>query len=157
MPRQRGRKPVPTHLKVLRGNPGHRSLNKDEPVVSGEMPDPPDDISPQALQIWHREAPLLHESGLLTKLDRKMFHLYCESEARWQEAIDQIREVGMLVKDRFGAPKRNPYYDIMLREQDQMQKILTGFGQDPASRSRLIVKARTEQTPGLEDMLTGST
>ena len=29
----RGRKPTPTDIKVLRGNPGHRPLNADEPQL----------------------------------------------------------------------------------------------------------------------------
>jgi hypothetical protein len=28
----RGRKPVPSHLKVIRGNPGKRTLNQNEPL-----------------------------------------------------------------------------------------------------------------------------
>lgn len=32
---QRGRKPKPTHLKLVEGNPGHRALPEDEPTVSG--------------------------------------------------------------------------------------------------------------------------
>ena len=41
----RGRKPVPTRLKVIRGNPGKRALNKNEPQPAGELADPPDWMS----------------------------------------------------------------------------------------------------------------
>ena len=34
----RGRKPKPTALKVLEGNPGHRPLNKKEPMPKGKLP-----------------------------------------------------------------------------------------------------------------------
>jgi hypothetical protein len=38
----RGPKPVPTHLKLLRGNPGHQVLNKNEPQpMLGDEPLPP--------------------------------------------------------------------------------------------------------------------
>ena len=33
-----GRKPTPTNLKVLKGNPGRRPLNKDEPVPDVRLP-----------------------------------------------------------------------------------------------------------------------
>ena len=38
----KGRKPVPTHLKVLRGNPGKRRLNNGEPLPIGDLVDPPE-------------------------------------------------------------------------------------------------------------------
>lgn len=38
----RGRKPKPTALKVLEGNPGHRPLNKKEPLPKGRLPRCPD-------------------------------------------------------------------------------------------------------------------
>ena len=36
---QKGRKPKPTALKVLEGNPGKRPLNLYEPSPEGEMPE----------------------------------------------------------------------------------------------------------------------
>ena len=36
-----GRKPTPTTLKVLRGNPGKRKINTEEPTLDVLLPDPP--------------------------------------------------------------------------------------------------------------------
>ena len=36
----RGRKPTPTFLKLVTGNPGHRPINTDEPIVPPALPDP---------------------------------------------------------------------------------------------------------------------
>ena len=38
----KGRKPVPTHLRVIRGNPGKRALNGNEPLPVGDLVDPPE-------------------------------------------------------------------------------------------------------------------
>ena len=39
---QRGRKPKPTALKVLEGNPGKRPLNLYEPTPEGDLPECPE-------------------------------------------------------------------------------------------------------------------
>lgn len=36
-----GRRPKPTHLKVVTGNPGKRKLNDKEPTPAKEIPGPP--------------------------------------------------------------------------------------------------------------------
>ena len=36
-----GRKTTPTKLKLLKGNPGKRGLNKDEPEPDVRLPNPP--------------------------------------------------------------------------------------------------------------------
>jgi hypothetical protein len=33
--------PVPTHLKIIRGNPGKRKINKNEPKPVGDLKDAP--------------------------------------------------------------------------------------------------------------------
>ncbi len=65
----RGRKPVPTYLKVIRGNPGKRPLNENEPVPDGALADPPEWMSESQKAGWNyaiENAP----AGLLKKLDR---------------------------------------------------------------------------------------
>ena len=43
-----GRKPKPTAIKKLEGNPGKRKLNKNEPVPAKGMPECPDWLLPEA-------------------------------------------------------------------------------------------------------------
>lgn len=40
-----GRRPKPTHLKVVTGNPGKRKLNDKEPTPAREIPSPPEHLS----------------------------------------------------------------------------------------------------------------
>ena len=49
-----GRKPQPTALKVLKGNPGRRPLNEDEPKPEVLLPRPPAHLSPVARREWRR-------------------------------------------------------------------------------------------------------
>ena len=58
----KGRKPVPTYLKILRGNPGKRPLPENEPT-----PEPgatmPDWFSPAAAAHWPTMAESLKKRG----------------------------------------------------------------------------------------------
>jgi phage terminase small subunit len=58
--------PVPYNLRVLRGNPGKRRLNKNEPrpLIPEVVPEPPDFLNPYAQEEWHRIAGELSRLGL---------------------------------------------------------------------------------------------
>ena len=49
-----GRKPKPTALKKLEGNPGKRKLNTKEPMPGKGMPDCPKWLLPEAKKEWER-------------------------------------------------------------------------------------------------------
>ena len=49
-----GRKPKPTALKKLEGNPGKRKLNTKEPVPVKGMTDCPKWLLPEAKEEWNR-------------------------------------------------------------------------------------------------------
>ena len=54
-----GRKPKPTAVKKLEGNPGKRKLNTKEPVPAKGMPDCPEWLLPEAKKEWERLADLI--------------------------------------------------------------------------------------------------
>lgn len=64
-----GRKPKPTALKKLEGNPGKRKLNTKEPVPEKGMPDCPKWLLPEAKEEWKRLCQKLSEMGVLTEID----------------------------------------------------------------------------------------
>ncbi len=89
-----GPQPVPSELKRLKGNPGHRPISDDEPkpLVSAGVPEPPDWLEPYAKNIWGVLAPELHRLGLLTVLDLTTWAAYCQSYARWRTAEEWLTE-----------------------------------------------------------------
>src|SRR5262249_37411259 len=72
-----GRRPKPTHLKLLQGNPGKRPYNANEPKPAPQVPSPPEHLTEVALKEWNRLAELLGRIGLLTAIDRTAFAAYC--------------------------------------------------------------------------------
>lgn len=65
-----GRKPKPTAVKKLEGNPGKRKLNTKEPVPAKGMPTCPNWLLPEAKSEWKRLAELMNQMGVLTEVDR---------------------------------------------------------------------------------------
>ena len=82
----RGRKPKPTTLKLLAGNPGHRPLNGQEAVEPAELPDCPEHLDKDAQAEWQRISPILSEMNLLSSADRAALAAYCVCYGRWVSA-----------------------------------------------------------------------
>lgn len=132
-----GRKPVPTALKVVRGNPGKRPLNEDEPTPPKGIPDAPDYLSPAAAAHWPVVAKQLDDAGILTGIDAQALAMYCEAFATWREAMDMIRVEGPIVKAPSGYPIQSPWLGIANRAHDDLRKLLIEFGMTPSARTRI--------------------
>jgi len=67
-----GRKPKPTYLKIVAGNPGRRPLNKSEPRPVGTLETPPDWLTEDQKAGWRY---VIEHSprGLLKRLDSAYF------------------------------------------------------------------------------------
>lgn len=134
-----GRRPKPTALKELAGNPGKRAMNRSEPKFSG-LPTCPSHLDKQAKAEWKRISKELSAVGLLTSVDRAALAAYCQCWSRWVQAEKKIQETSLVVKAaKSGYPIQNPYVGIANTALDLMKKFLTEFGLTPASRSRLSV------------------
>src|SRR5690348_3709942 len=99
-----GRRPTPTTLKVLRGNPGKRPLNPKEPKPPTAIPIAPQHLTEIAKAEWDRIAPKLAQLGLLTDLDRAALAAYCCAYARWSEAEEALKKTGTVVRSPTNYP-----------------------------------------------------
>lgn len=153
----RGRRPKPTRLKVLTGNPGKRPLNMAEPQPDAAIPECPPQLGPVAQQEWNRLAGELTKLRLLTNLDRAALAAYCNAYALWLEAIEGIQKHGAMVKSPSGYPIQSPYISISNRQAEIMMRIASEFGFTPASRSRIATPATTPDEPTLFDRMDNPT
>ena len=148
-----GRRPKPTKLKLLAGNPGGRKLNENEPEPTS-FATCPDWLTGEAREEWTRTAGELEQLGLLTGLDQTALAAYCSSFKRWRHAERQIESSGLVVSAPSGYPVQSPWVSISNTALDQMRKYLTEFGMSPAARSK--VNATPKKVDGsLEDFLSG--
>lgn len=146
----RGRKPTPTALRLLRGNPRKHPVNPNEPTPTIlKNLEPPDWIAPAAKAEWQRLAPVLARLGVLTETDADALTAYCESFTTWKEATQKIRQFGMVIKVGKGGiefPVISPYVKIAHHAMAQMRGFLVEFGMTPSARAR-IHTAQPVETP----------
>lgn len=147
----RGRKPKPTRLKQLAGNPGKRALPKAEARVRVAIPPMPSHLLGEARREWKRISQLLFDAGLVTSFDRGALAAYCQSWARWVKAEREVKKKGEVVYGVHGTLKKNPWVGISRDALEEMRKFLLEFGLTPSSRSR--VRAAEMEQLSLADLL----
>jgi len=147
---RQGRKPVPTTLKMLRGNPGKRPLSDDEPRPKAKLPAPPSHLSAEAKREWWRLGKQLAAMGLMTKVDRAALALYCQAWARWLEAEVALKKYGVIVKSPNGFPMQSPYLAVANKAMEQIRAMLTEFGMSPSSRTRVHATPQPDEEDELE-------
>lgn len=134
---QRGRKPKPTALKVLEGNPGKRELNENEPKPKPKAPSCPKWLEDEAKKEWRRMSKQLEGLGLLTEVDMTAFAGYCQAYARWKQSEEFITKHGAIVKTPSGYWQQVPQVSIAQTYLRIMNRFCEQFGLTPSSRSRL--------------------
>jgi phage terminase small subunit len=148
--RNSGRRPQPTALKVLRGNPGKRPLNTDEPTPPPGDVEKPSTLSRPAADIWDRLVPLAIAMKTVTRADATAFAMLCElqatlewaagrkdppprnpreSKGRWVRRSHERLAAAIKIEKDF-APIIRPYYAL--------------FGLEPVSRAKIHVPQPAE-------------
>ena len=113
---KRGRKPTPSALKALKGNPGHRPLPENEPVASGELGAPPEHWQAPGRALWYELRGMIPD-GVATASDRGAFELL----------------VALFVQLRASPEALSPAMAAQIR------CALGVFGLTPSDRARLSV------------------
>jgi P27 family predicted phage terminase small subunit len=135
----RGRKPTPTHLKELHGNPGKRRLNKNEPRPDGELYAAPEWMSASQREGW-AYAITCSPHGLLKCLDRSVLAIWVVAEDLHREAAEKIAQYGLLTRSpNAGLPLQSPYLAILNKQAQIMLKAGAELGFSPSSRTRVQV------------------
>ena len=138
-----GRTPEPTHLKLLKGNPGKRAINTTEPAPRRGVPRCPAHLPARAKVLWKSLGRELDRMGVLTMADGLAFEMLCDAYAVYREAREVIAaqgatylsgtEVGgMMVRAR-------PEVAIAADAWRRTSSMLTAFGLSPASRTKVSV------------------
>ena len=147
-----GRKPKPTAVKELLGNPGKRPLNHNEPKFTG-VPLCPSWLPASAKTEWKRIVEQLSDLDMLRSTDQAALAAYCVSYARWMKAEQLVTKEGQTTKqplvDKTGLPLLDPKGKVLYKiirhpatiiakdERASMLKAASLFGFDPSSRSRV--------------------
>jgi P27 family predicted phage terminase small subunit len=139
---RRGPRPTPTALKVLRGNPGKRPLNRREPRPQLEGVRCPSTLTGRARKEWRRLAPELVRQGVLTVADRGVFETYCRLTQEVEEYQDLVVRVGTEASHRLG------YASHLMKLRTQLRLHAAELGLSPSSRSSVVAVPPPLQVPG---------
>lgn len=140
-----GRRPKPTALKVLQGNPGKRRLNEREPKPPAGKVCPPGRLSAAARGVWEELAPIGLVMGTLTTADVSAFATLCELRATFDMAASQKDAEGFApftVSDDFnGAPVVHIHAALKLERETAaaLRPYYEKFGLEPVGRARIQV------------------
>ena len=134
----RGRKPTPTAIKELEGNPGKRALNDKEPKPQKKAPACPKWLDAEAKKEWRRLAKQMEAMGILTEVDMAAFAGYCQAYARWKQAEERITDRGLVMRTPSVYAQQVPYISIAQQYLRLMNQFAEQFGLTPAARSRII-------------------
>lgn len=143
-----GPPPLPTKLKILRGNPGKRKLNKKEPQPAGGQPVCPRWLDEEAKRKWRQLVPELRAMGVATKVDADALAQYCQVWSRWKQAEEFIAKHGPVIsiRDDEGNVKylaQVPQVSIARHLLTIMRNLQREFGMTASARSQIHV----EQAP----------
>lgn len=135
----RGRKPKPTALKKMAGNPGRRPLNEKEPDFK-ELTniDPPEWLLPLADDMWKRVVPELLREKIIKITDLHLVESFCNSYAIWRMALLDVANFKIIMQNASGGPTKNPALTALNEANNQMMKTGAALGLSPADRTRLM-------------------
>jgi P27 family predicted phage terminase small subunit len=146
-----GRKPKPTAIKIAEGNPGKRALNHNEPQPRKVRPKLPAHLSTAARVQWRRVLAVLAPTGVITEAEADLLAVYCESYARYVQAVTELRPLvgenglrtgGLIVTNDKGNAVRNPLLKIADDAEKTMLRCMAELGMTPSARARLSVGAQ---------------
>tara|TARA_Y100001951_G_scaffold105340_1_gene122087 strand:+ start:42 stop:503 length:462 start_codon:yes stop_codon:yes gene_type:complete len=144
----KGRKPTPSHLKVVRGTDRADRRNNAEPQPSKCRPDAPDTMTDVGREAWDYVVGILDRMGILTEADAMAVELLCEARADWLSARDEITAAGgETYTTEAGLIKAHPAVAMRNDAARRMQSLLAEFGMSPSSRSKVSAK----ETDGKDD------
>jgi phage terminase small subunit len=146
-----GRRPSPTSLTVLRGNPSKKRLNENEPTPPHGSVEKPTGLTPGGELIWDELAPVCLAMRTLTTADVRAFFSLCELQATMVEAAaaKSGRQLFSLEKEKEGSDTVHVVVDAVLRLERETANALRPyyeyFGLTPSSRARLSVPKRKDE------------
>jgi P27 family predicted phage terminase small subunit len=140
----RGRKPTPTVIKLLRGNPGRRPLNTSEPKPRALSMECPAELTDTEARLeWDRRIVPAIVSGQITSADWALALAHCELYAEWRAcALEAMKHPRIISVGK--QPQPNPYRSEARKIRAELWKVDAELGFSPVSRSRV--------TAGLPDV-----
>ena len=160
--------PVPTRLKVLRGNPHGKPIRPEpKPPLLLEPVPPPDYLNEIAAGEWQRMTKQLQNLQMLTSLDLPTLANYCTQFAITVEAQSLLKAAadadpvhkGLLVPARSRDSTGyivNPLVALIRESSKEMFRYAAEFGCSPVARTRIAATGGDRPTSKFVGLIAAS-
>jgi P27 family predicted phage terminase small subunit len=146
----RGRRPRPSHLRILDGTAA--SIPADEPQPVGDLQEPPEWFNDSQRATW-RYALEHAPPGLLKKCDKAILAIWVCAEDVHAEAAHMVGEKGAVLRaPKSGVPMVNPYLAVMNKQALLMLKAASELGFSPTGRTRVKVDPNAGKRNAFDDL-----
>lgn len=147
-------KPVPTALKLIKGNPGKRAINKREPKKVAPQLKVPSHLDSIAKTVWKKTAKTLDELGVLSDTDLQTLENYCETYARIRRLRAEIKTLGGTAYESVKSDgevlwKSYPHVAQLDSAERNFRSFAVELGLTPASRTKVQAKEKTDENDPL--------
>ena len=137
----KGRKPRPTHLRLVSGTLKPRDSKRSEPKPSGDLFAPPPGLSARQKIIW-ADAIASAPRGLLKMIDGPLLHIWVIASDSHERAARELLKTTkqrkpLLSRARNGRLSASPYLRIMDTQAAIMLRVAGELGFSPAARTRI--------------------
>ncbi|MGJ7060329.1 phage terminase small subunit P27 family, partial [Morganella morganii] len=85
---------TPSHLRLVRGNPSKRPINKKEPKPPSGVPPTPKHFTKQGKYWFKRIGEELNAMGVMSSMDAKALELLIEAYTEYRQHCDTLDEEG---------------------------------------------------------------
>ena len=155
---RRGPRPIPTQLKILRGNPGKQRLNNAEPAPPSSGIVMPPHLGEVAAARWRELLPMLEGVRVMTRADVEALARYCDTWEWWLAVREKLKKEGDTypILNDGGEVKyiaQRPEVSIAHKLAQQLRQLEADFGLSPAARASLKVEPDAKQESKLASFL----
>lgn len=145
----RGRRPKPTMLKLMMGNPGQQRMNQNEPMPATNLAEPPQWLTAEQRELW-KYVQIHSPRGLLKQLDRITLSVWiCAADTYRKAATELAKEKNLLSKSALR------YQEILAKQSVVLRLYATELGFSPAARPRIHVTPEPDAEKGEFEKLLG--
>lgn len=157
-----GPKRQPTKLKLIRGNPGHRTLPAGE-VDPGGAPEMPLFLTDEGKVYWAQVAPPLIAAGIVTSVDGEILGQYAEALALFDRLNRQVQHRELIAQGgRYaegevgedGKPQRicikeprlskHPLLPALSQARNDVLKLARELGCTPSARAHIAAPGKAQ-------------
>ncbi len=155
---------TPTQLRLVRGNPSKRPINKNEPKPPVGIPPTPKHFDKQGKYWFKRMAEELDAIGVISQLDARALEMLVEAYTEYRHHCDTLDREGYTyaVYSDEDTDERKPREIRMIKPHPaaamkadawkRLRGMLGEFGMTPASRSKISTSGPDEVDPLAEFM-----